>query len=467
MADFSVIAQSPQIRALVQENILERAFHDALFPRLMFRGDASPQLWPGNVGDTMVFTGVGLIRPNLAPLVPGVDPVVSAFPAEQWSAVARQYAGSIDTHMPTSINAIADLFLRNTHQLGLQAGQTLNRLPRDAMYAAALSGQTVVDGAVVASTTVRVARLNGLTRARRPDLANGSPVKFDFVSANNPLQVSIVGVVGVQSIVAFAADVAGDEIGPGTITLAVAVSAADRAAVSTIDSSFIVRVGGGARVDDITSANTLQLRDLRSAMARMRQNNIPEHADGRMHCHLDPTQEAQIYNDPEWQRLNTSLPDYFIYKDFAIGQTLGMAMFRNSECPLSETVAGAPTSFVTPASSFSQADPFAGELFNPTGVAIHRALVSGQGGVMEYYQDMNQLLTEAGITGRVGEPSINNNGIEVYTDRIQLILRAPLNRLQDQVSTSWKFIGDWPTRTDATSGSVARYKRFTAIESGA
>jgi len=466
MADFSTILQSPQVRALVQENILERAFHDALFPRLMFRGDATPQLWPGNVGDTMVFTGVGLIRPNLAPLVPGVDPVVSQFPAEQWTATARQYAGTIDTHMPTSIQAIADLFLRNTHQLGLQAGQTLNRLPRNAMYAAALSGQSVMDGAAGPLATLRVARLNGFTRARRPDLVAGSPVKFDFVSANNPLQVTVAGVVGVQSIIAFAADTAGDETGPGTVTFSAPITVADRAAIKAVDASFIVRVGGGARVDDITSASTLQMRDLRSAMASMRQNNIPEHADGRMHCHLDPVQEAQIYNDPEWQRLNTSLPDYFIYKDFAIGQTLGMAMFRNSECPLPETVAGSPTSFVTPSLSFSLADPFAGEMINPTGVTIHRALVSGQGGVMEYHQDMNQLLTEAGITGRVGEPQINNNGIEVYTDRIQLILRAPLNRLQDQVASSWKFIGDWPVRTDVTSGNLARYKRFTTIESG-
>ena len=31
MPDFSTISQAPEIRALVQENLLERAFHDALF----------------------------------------------------------------------------------------------------------------------------------------------------------------------------------------------------------------------------------------------------------------------------------------------------------------------------------------------------------------------------------------------------------------------------------------------------
>ncbi len=62
MADFSTILQTPQIRAIVQENILERAFHDALFPRLLFRGEATVQNYPLNVGDSMVFTGAGLIK---------------------------------------------------------------------------------------------------------------------------------------------------------------------------------------------------------------------------------------------------------------------------------------------------------------------------------------------------------------------------------------------------------------------
>jgi hypothetical protein len=57
-----------------------------------------------------------------------------------------------------------------------------------------------------------------------------------------------------------------------------------------------------------------------------------------------------------------------------------------------------------------------------------------------------------------------NNGIEILTDRIQLVIRGPLNRLQDMVATSWKIIADWPARTDSAAGSAARYKRFKVIE---
>jgi hypothetical protein len=34
------------------------------------------------------------------------------------------------------------------------------------------------------------------------------------------------------------------------------------------------------------------------------------------------------------------------------------------------------------------------------------------------------------------------------------------------VSTSWKFIGDWPVRTDAATGGAARYKRFCTVMHG-
>ena len=467
MADFSTILQTSEVRALVQENILERAFHDALFPRMLFRGEAMPQVWPANVGDSMVFTGVGLIKPKMKALMPGSDPAPSTYQAEQWSATLQQYADTVDTHMPTSITAIANLFLRNAHQLGMSAGQSLNRIVRDRMYNAAESGWTVADGAQAATSSLRVKRLNGFTTARRPDLPTGSAVRFDTVSTNNPLSITVydsgLAAPVVVNVIGYSPDVAGDTIGPGYLALSAPVTVADRGYVYSADRSYVVRVGGGNSVDDIGSNDTLKLSDIRAAVARFWQENVPEHADGRFHCHLDPTAQAQVFGDQEWRQLLTSLPDYYMYRQFALGELLNTVFFRNSECPVPETVEGGATG------DFSQDDPFAGELYNdgtPAGVKIHRALFTGQGGIYEYHQDLSGLLTDAGITGKVGEPKVTNNSIEVFTDRIQLILRSPLNRLQDLVSTSWKFIGDWPVRTDATTGDAARYKRFAVVMSG-
>jgi hypothetical protein len=151
-----------------------------------------------------------------------------------------------------------------------------------------------------------------------------------------------------------------------------------------------------------------------------------------------------------------------MYRQFAIGQMLGTTFFRNTECPVKETVIGAGESNATEV--FTQDDPFAGEIWNAGNTEIHRVLFSGQGGLVEYYQDVGQYITDAGLTGKMATPAITNNGIEVNADKITLIMRAPLNRLQDLVSTSWRYVGDFVVRTDAAVGDKSRYKRMLTVE---
>lgn len=473
--DFSLITQSPEIRPLVQEGALERAFHDALFPRMLFRGEATPVLFPGNVGDSMIFTGVGLRKSKQKPLSAGTDPVPSKQPYEQWSMTIEKYADTDDVDLPTSYVAIANQFLRAAHQMGLGAAQSMNRVVRNRLYAAALSGSTVAissDGSTPQSgTSLYVNSINGFTRARRPDLSTGSPVRFDPVSANNPLKIKLWdnGAEVSRLVTGATADNAGDETGPGTLTLSVGTtSVAHRAYVIADDRSAIVRPGGGNSVVDVGSGDVWKLAQWREAVAKMWNNNVSEFPDGCFHCHMDPISQTQIFADAEFQRLNTGLPDYVLYKQFCLGQFLGTLAFRNSECPQPATVDLATVT--PPAVPFDENDPFPGELYSTglstTGVEIHRPLFLGQGLIHEYYIDLigGAFLSEAGVTGRTGQFRITNNAIEVNTDRVQLIIRAPLDRLQDQVSVSWKFCGDWPARTDITTGGAERYKRSVVVE---
>lgn len=469
MPDFSVILQNPEVRSIVQDGILERAFHDALYAKALFRGEATPIPWPEGIGDSIIHSAPGLIPINAAPSVPGDDPVPQTYALEQWTAQLQQYTGTIDTHMPTNYTAIINLFLRNAHQLGLQACSTTNRIARNRMYNAALSGWTVADGAQTTTTTLRVKRLNGLTRARNPTLSGASKVKFDYVSSTNPLSVRIydnTGPAEVQrNIIGFTPDTAGDEVGPGTVTLSAAVTVLDRAYVITDDRTYLVRVGGGNKVDDLTpGTDTPKLADVRNIVSNMWQQNVPAHADGRFHAHASPISLGLLFNDTEFRQLFTSLPDYFVYKDFAIGELLNCVFFRNSESPTPDTVVNGSSA------TYTTADPFPGELTNNGAASsggapkVQRILFTAQDGIMEYFADQSKLITEAGVTGFTADPRITNNGIEVFVDRVQFIVRAPLNRLQDQVATTWRFLGDWPLRTDAATGSAARYKRFGCIE---
>lgn len=460
MPDFSVIVQNPAVRAVVQERVLERAFHDALFPNSFFRGEATPFATEAGVGENRTFTAKGLMQPRLRPSVPGQDPTPDTYMLEQWSIQMQQYGGTIDVHVPSAQVAIVDLFLQNVHELGLQAGQSLNRLVRNKLFGAALSGWTVVDGAHSSTTTLRVKRLNGFTTARRPDLAAGSQVAYNPVSSSNPLQIVINGAA--NTVVGFTPDNVGDEVGPGTLTLGSAATASDGHYVKAVDATTIVRSGGGNSVRDLTATTDIPtLADIRNVIAQFRSQNAPMHPDGLIHAHIDPVSENLLFADAEMQRLNTSLPDYYMYKEFAVGKILNTAMLRNNENPLPETVYNGTTG------AFSMDDPFPGEVYNTgvnTGTRVHRILFTAQDCCREYWMDTQKWITAAGITGAMAEPSITNNGIEINTDRIAFIFRAPIDRNQEMVAATWKFVGDWAMRTDGATGSASRYKRTIAIE---
>lgn len=458
MVDFSNIVQTPEVRAVVQEGYLERAFHDALFPAMIYRGDVVASPWPAGVGDTYIASAPGLMEPTGTPLRPGTDPEPMSYAIEQWEAQLNTYAGTIDTNIPTSVQAIVDLLLRNSHQLGLQAAQTLNRLVRNRFYNAAESGWTVANGAGIASTSLVVKRLNGFTKSRNPTLTAGSRVRFSAVSSSNPLAISIAGTT--RNVIGFTPATAGDEIGPGTLLLDAAHTWADRDYVQAVDRSEVVFVGGGNKVDDLGVTDLPRLQDIRNCVMRLRRNNIPYHPDGSYHAHNGPVSLTALMADTEIQRMLTGRPDNYMYTDFVVGRMLGVVFVDNNEAPTKLTVS--PRDGVT----FSSADAFAPELMNnglTTGMEVHRVLFTGFGGIYEYYQDAAQFITEAGMLGKMGEVQVNNNGIEVSSERVKLIMRAPTNRLQDMVATSWRFDGDWPQRTDAATGTAARYKRQVVL----
>jgi hypothetical protein len=464
MPDFSTIIQQPEIRSLVQDHVLERQFHDGLYPRNLFRGEAAPKLFPGNIGDSMTFTGVGMMKPTLKPLRPGTDPVAKDYDKEQWSAQIQLWSDRApDTFMPTSIAAIASLFMRNVQQLGLNAAQTLNRLVRDRLYNAGMSGWTVANGVSSSTTALKVKRLNGFTLARNPSLPAGSPVAFAPVSVTNPLPIKYVhsAVTYSVNVVGFVPDIAGDVTGPGTLTTDVNVTTADRDPIWAVDSTFLLRAGGGNSVDALTSTDIFDPDTYRGAVGRLEDSNVPKMPDNYYHVHMNSYSKGQIFSTAEIRQLLTSLPDYYMYKEFTLGEVLGAIVFNDTECPRASTVLGGPQNVYT------DDEPFGGELWtaNTPSLEVQRPIFIGQDSIFEYYQNLGQLITEAGVNGEVGDFStLTNNGIEINVDRVQCYLRAPVNVSGDVVSAVWKAIMDWPTRTDSATGDAARFKRVCVVE---
>src|SRR5215831_14271108 len=324
---------NPSIASTIQSNTLQRVFRDVLYPNLLFRMEAMRELWPIHLGGTSTFTRVGLIKPRTRPAQPNVDPVGKTYGVEQWSATAQKWNDSIDTNMPTSYLQLANQFMRNIHQLGLQAGQSINRVVRDKGYNAYVAGNTVTDTAAVSTaTTIHVVNLTGFTT----NLFGGVQTP---VSASNPIPISLpaIGYTGV--VTAAAPDVAGDPIHGGTLTISPALPAnlAARSSVLATKRSQIVYSGGGDSIDAIDASDTFAVRDIRTAVAQLRFNNVPAHEDGLFHWHLDSQSELQVFSDNEFQRLNQSLPDYVHYRRFCLGIFGQSAFYRNNEAPTVQT----------------------------------------------------------------------------------------------------------------------------------
>ena len=445
---------------LVQTGLLERAFHDGLFPALMFRAEAQEEEWPANSGTQIFMSRPGLLAPTTKAIAPGTDPIPQSVSYEQWIATLARYGNTIDTDMPTSAVASMDLFTRNVHQLGLQAGQSLNRLPRNELYRTYLSGQTnLIAAAANTDTTLRVASLNGFTDV----VTKGVNVAPRTVSTGTPLSITVSGVTGTLSVIGFDQDDPNDPFGPGTLYLAAAVGgsgAAIRAPVISIAAPTVIRSGGGLSVDAISAGDVVQLQDFIQAANRLRKNNILPHEDGLYHGHISTDGNQQVFTDQVMQRLNQGKADDHYYQEAFIGQFAGIAFFLNNECP-DNTNSGARTS--TGTSSFYSED-IGAETTNASGVNIGRIVITGRGALCERRLDESVYMSEAGITGKEGEFQIVNQSMQVMTDGIRLILRAPQNRFQDKVAATWSCTTSFASPSDVTSGGAQRFKRALVLE---
>ena len=450
----------PTLVAIIQDKTLERTFHDALFPRLLFRSEAVPEKWAANIGDVQIFTRTGLIPVSITPLTPGSDPTPKTYATEQWRAEARQFGDALDTHMPTSRTTLAPKILRDTNQLGLNAGETLNRLVRDRLYLAYLGGETVnFAAALVGATQVFVASINGFTER----VLNGQLLP---VSAANPIPVTFSNAEPANTVVAAAPINPLEPTGPGILTLGTALTAVAlplRTGIRATTRSRILRVGGAATIDGIIGTNILTLNVMINAVQQLRANKIPPHADGYYHVHLPSEGVSQMFEDGHWQRLHQSLPDSDVYRDLAIGRAVRANFYENTECPnlensgtLVDTSGGSGVALSSP--------EIGAEVQNQAGVAVRRTIVTGGGAMYEKYIDEGEFMTDAGTTGKIGNFQVVNGGVQVMTNRIRYIMRAPLDRLQQIVGQAWSFSGDWPVPSDGLTGSAARYKRAVVIE---
>lgn len=459
----SIIQNAAALDGIVQDNTLARMFHDSLYPQLLYRMEAYPEKWDAGQGDTKLFTRASLLTTDTDPLDPGLDPSPENENFEQWRVTANQYAKTTDVNMLVSRSTLANLFLRKAKTLGLNAGRTMNRIPRNRLFCAYATGHTIAETAAAPDDFFEVASIAGFQEQL------DSTGQLNPVSASNPKTFSINGTTQTPTIIAATASDANFPSGRGVITTSADVTVAVDDTIRAADSAAIVRSGGGTSVDAIAATDLLTLADIRAAVAQLRTNNVPAHDDGYFHCHLDPTTEAQLFADTEFRQLNESNYGDAPYQMFAVGKLLGCIFYTNSESPREGNVGTLQVSRPVSSAAARLGKEIGAEVVNDVGVRILRTIITGGGALYENYIDESETISEAGIQGKIGGFSVVNNGIQITMDRIRYIVRAPQDRLQQQVAQTWSWAGDFGVPSDFLGeGGVgtARYKRAVVIESG-
>lgn len=453
-----VLGTPPAVNDLVQKGLLERTFHDGLIPEFTYRAEAEWEEWPAGTGTEVFMTRRGTLAPITKPTAPGTDPIPQSLSYEQWVATLERYTGTIDTYMPNSVVANSDLFLSNIHGLGIQAGQSLNRIPRNALFKSYLSGHTVlIQATLTTDTVIRVAAINGFTDV----VLRGLLVRPQPVSATYPLPILVNGVA--KNVIGATPDNPDDPFGSGSLLLSTTVGSvvASRSPVLSTYRPRIIRSGGGLSVDAISAADTFVIQDAVNAATQLRALNVPRHQDGTYHAQIPPQANSQVFQDPAWQRMfqGRGVTDNEI-KDGILGRIGMVTFYENNENP-DDTNSGSLLS--TSASAFYSED-IGAETINGAGVRVGRIIVTGRGALRERGLDESKFITEAGVTGKVGEFSVTNMGVAISTERVRLIMRAPINRLQDQVASTWDISTSFSTPTDVATGSLERYKRAITVE---
>jgi N4-gp56 family major capsid protein len=406
------------IRAMLQNGTLDRVFQDALVPEFLFPQIADSQPWMGGLGDNKTFTRRGLLA-TATTAITGSDPSAATYNLEQYSVTMDQYGNSMDTNMLSSSMALANKFLSDGETLGINAGQSLNQIARNKLYKAYAGGRTWCTTAGSSDTSIIVQSANGFEQV----LVNGVPTA---VSASNPLTVSIAGVANT---------VTGVNTGTSTLTLGTARVDVAGDYVVAANAPVSIRATGNSAYD-LSSSNTVTFANFRSAVARLRKMAVPT-LGGYYAAHIDPDTEAQLFADSDFKQALQGRVDSPIYRDLSIGRFAGIDWVRNLETP---TIANGGS---------------AGTL------TVHRPVVLGAGALIAApFEKTGTLLDGSGVED---VPEIRNITPAAGVD-ISLIVRPPTDRLQQVISTTWSWVGDYGVPSDAGTGDAALFKRGVVIE---
>ena len=423
------------LRAEMQTGFLERLFRETLVPEFVYGTVADVEPFAGGLGDNKTMTRPGIITPDPTPVTAGSDAAVGSYNIEQWSVTMDRYSKSLDTEMVASALTLQSKFLEDIKRLSLNAGQTLNLLARNKLYAAYSGGRSWVTTTATSDTTVLVNSVAGFGFVT----VNGV---LTPVSASNPLTVTIYpagGGTGVPNTVT------GVNTGTNALTLGTAVVDTVGQAIVAANAPATVR-GAGLSAFDLTGSNTATFALFRAGVTRLRKMAVPT-IGGYYVAHVDPDTESQLFADSDFKQALQGRVDSPIYRDLSIGRFGGIDWVRNLEAPT--ILGGTATSG------------------NPGTLTVHRPVIMGGGALIAApLEGIDSFLAGTGVEGVNAVSMVNvAPGVDV-----SLTVRAPQDRHGTTIASTRQWFGDYGVPTDLYAGVAggstdpALFKRAVVLE---
>lgn len=412
------------LQAIIQDGMLEAAFENALQPRFLYPAAAMVDPVSIGIGQRVTKTRTGLLTPKTTAIT-GSDPSVSTIGMEQYSGVLDQYGDSINTNMLGSVTAQARLFVQNVQTLAVGAGQSLNQIARNRLYGVYAGGRTwcrTADGA--SNGQIDVQSVDGFEFV----LVNGVPTA---VSATNPLNVTINGVANTVTGV----DRVNRRLTLGTNRVDVLGDP-----IVAANAPVTLRPNARNTAFNIIAGDVATMGIFHDAAARLRTMNVPEvPSTGTYHAHIDPTTNRQLLNDTEFRQMFQGLGEAAQQIRSGLLGTVGnITFFLNTEAP---TVTG-----------------------DGQALTVRRPIVFGDEPLVNMpLEGQGQLLDGTGVEAVPGI-SLAQAIPGVAGTEVALIVRPPQDALQQVVTASWAWTGDFCVPTDSTTGDSAIAKRAVVIE---
>ena len=428
------------LQPIIQQGFLEREFQQALTSRLGYRACADREDIAVGIGETLTKTRAGL-KPSVTTPVPpatntnldnGLTP--TNWGVEQYTLTMNHYAATTDLNVVTSRVGIASVFLRNAYVNGEQAARSLDELARNALFSAYFGGNTRVSASLSsAGPSIAVDDVRGFTTAS----VNGVQLP---VSASNPLTVTVGA--DAYTLVGANIDTVSTSITPngmsGTLTFSGNVSVSDGTAGNTVmaaNASVIIRPAARGNTSQLAATDSLAMGCLLDAVAKLRMNAVPE-IGGAYNCYLDPVSARQLFADPDFKQLfQGATSANQVFQQGMVNQFLGLRFIPTTE-------------------AYLQPHP------SLPGLMVRRPIICGQGA-----------LIEGDFEGMTASDVAPKDSIIHLVDKVAMVTREPIDRLQQIIAQSWYWIGGFCAPSDTTTNPTtiptatnAAFKRAVMIE---